>query len=112
MLRSALERTLRANGYSKGMLKQKIDDAAADGVITESRKRQAHDNVRLLGNEVVHDEWRAVDADEYSDAYKYTHRVIEDFYESRVQVLAQLKARQRPLPDDPEADAGAAISNE
>jgi len=52
LLRSVLEKTLNANGYSKGRLVDKIDQAAADGVITEARRRRAHDEVRVLGNDV------------------------------------------------------------
>lgn len=37
MLRSVLEKVLKANGYDKGSLYDKIDKAAADGVITEAR---------------------------------------------------------------------------
>ncbi len=37
MLRSALEKTLKANGYTNGNLAQKIDAAAVDGVIPAAR---------------------------------------------------------------------------
>ena len=79
MLRSGLEKTLKANGYIDGSLKDKIDEAAVDGVITAARRQRAHDEVRVLGNDVLHDAWRAVDETEYDLAHFYTQRVIEDF---------------------------------
>jgi hypothetical protein len=55
LLSSTLEKTLKENGYSSGSLASKIDAACADGVITESRKKKAHEEVRVLGNDVLHD---------------------------------------------------------
>lgn len=95
MLRSALEKTLKANGYTSGTLEKKIDQAAADGAITAARKQRAHDNVRVLGNEVVHDAWRPVTEEEFSEAHGYTQRVVEDFYEHRAEVEAVLRAAKR-----------------
>ncbi len=95
MLRSALEKTLNANGYDEPKLVHKIDSAAADTVITDARKQRAHDEVRVLGNDVLHDAWRAVDETEYDLSHLYTQRVIEDFYDSRAQVEATLKAKGR-----------------
>ncbi|MGH7429144.1 MAG: DUF4145 domain-containing protein [Candidatus Methylomirabilaceae bacterium] len=101
MLRSALEKTLKANGYTTGDLKNKIDTAAGDGVITDARKQRAHDEVRDLGNDVLHDAWREVTETEYASSHLYTQRVIEDFYDSRAQVEAILKKKgrlQTPVP--------------
>lgn len=95
MLRSALEKVLKANGYTKGVLAKKIDEASDDGVITAARKQKAHDDVRVLGNEVVHDEWRAVDAEEVDAALHYTQRVIEDLYDDRPSVEAVLRMKKR-----------------
>ena len=95
MLRSALEKTLTANGYDEAKLVHKIDAAAADTVITDARKQRAHDEVRVLGNDVLHDDWRVVDETEYDLSHLYTQRVIEDFYDSRAQVEATLKAKGR-----------------
>jgi Domain of unknown function (DUF4145) len=41
LLRSVLEKSLRLNGYTKGNLKDKIDEASTDGVLTEARKNRA-----------------------------------------------------------------------
>jgi hypothetical protein len=95
LLRSTLEKALKANGYSKGSLQQKIDDAASDGVITAARKQKAHDDIRVLGNEVVHDDWREVDEGEVVSAIHYAQRVLEDLYDDRPSVEAVLKAKGR-----------------
>jgi hypothetical protein len=95
MLRSALEKTLAVNGYVKGPLIQKIDDAAADGIITEPRKARAHGDVRSLGNDVLHDPWRIIDISEVSTAHRFTQRIIEDFYDDRHTAEALLKSKGR-----------------
>jgi hypothetical protein len=95
LLRSALEKTLKANGYSDGSLKKRIDDAATEGVITAARRQRAQEDVRVLGNDVLHDEWRAVTEDEYSLAHHYVQRIIEDFYDHRAEVVVILRAANR-----------------
>jgi hypothetical protein len=102
LLRSALEKTLKANGYSDGSLKKRIDDAAREGVITAARRQRAHEDVRVLGNDVLHDEWRAVNEDEYSVAHHYVQRIVEDFYDHRAEVELTLLAAKR-IPDGPVA---------
>jgi len=56
MFRSVLDKTMRANGYKTGResLAHQIDEAAKDKVITESRRLRAHDEIRVLGNDVLH----------------------------------------------------------
>lgn len=99
LLRSALEKTLVENGYARGSLKDRIDEAAKDGVITAARQKRAHDDVRVLGNDVLHDEWREVTEDEYAAAHLYGQRIIEDFYDSRAEVEQILKqAGRRKTP--------------
>jgi hypothetical protein len=94
-LRSTLEKTLRSNGYIKGNLADRIDEAAADGAITAARSQRAHDNIRVLGNDVLHDEWREVTEDEYDDAHRYAQRILEDFYDDRPSVEALLISKKR-----------------
>jgi len=94
LFRSALEKTLRIHGYAEGSLKQRIDAAAEDGVITKARAQKAHDDVRVLGNDVLHDEWRVVAEEEVIEAHHYTQRVIEDFYDDRASVLKILEAKK------------------
>jgi len=95
LLRSTLEKLLRANGYSKGSLADRINLAASDGVITEARKRRAHDEIRVLGNDVLHDDWRQVTQEEVTLAHHYVQRVTEDFYDDRTSVEAVLVAKGR-----------------
>lgn len=95
LLRSTLEKTLKENGYVDGTLRQKIDAAASDGVITAARKQKAHDDIRVLGNEVVHDDWREIEEDEVQVALHYAQRILEDFYDDRDSVIALLVQNKR-----------------
>jgi hypothetical protein len=92
LLRSVLEKTLTANGYINGSLAARIDEAAGHNVITAARRQRAHDDIRVLGNDVLHDEWRVVTEDEYSAAHLYVQRIVEDLYDQRPQVEAVLRA--------------------
>jgi len=112
MFRSVLDKALRASGYKvtdRTSLKQMIDLAAADGVITAARARRAHEDVRVLGNDVLHDEWRAVDAEDVSAAAGYTARLLHDLYDDRASVLLELAAAKR-TPDDAAANPVAALA--
>ena len=94
LLRSALEKTLKENGYNSGSsLAAKIDEAATDGIITESRRNRAHEDIRVLGNDVLHDPWRKVEDDEFDLAHHYVQRILEDFYDDRDLVEKQLNAK-------------------
>ena len=98
LFRSVLEKVLKANGYtdsSLGNLRKRIDAAATDGVITDARRTEAHDNIRSLGNDVLHDEWREMTNEEVQDAYRYSQRILEDFYDYRPTVEALLTAKKR-----------------
>jgi hypothetical protein len=101
LFRSVLEKVLKANGYTKGNdptlrdLQKRIDAAAADGVITEARRKKAHEDVRSVGNDVLHEDWREVSDDEVEDAHRYTQRVLEDLYDDRATVKAILIAKNR-----------------
>lgn len=95
LLRSTLEKTLRANGYEKGSLAARIDEAATDGAITAARSKRAHEDIRVLGNDVLHDEWREVTQDEFDQAHHYAQRILEDFYDDRPSVEALLIEKGR-----------------
>ena len=73
----------------------RIEAAADDGVITQSRKQRAHENIRVLGNDVLHDDWREVSQEEYADAHRYAQRILEDLYDDRQTVEDVLKAKRR-----------------
>ncbi|HET6841816.1 MAG TPA: DUF4145 domain-containing protein [Candidatus Angelobacter sp.] len=108
LLRSVLEKTLKKNGYDEVEIKansgspkkstkliDRIDAAAEDGVITETRRKKAHENIRVLGNDVLHDDWREVKQEEFAEGHKYAQRILEDLYDDRPTVEAQLTARGR-----------------
>ena len=95
LLRSSLEKTLKANGYVKGELKGKIDEASGDGVLTDARRKRAHEDIRVLGNDVLHDDWRAVTTEEYDQAHHYAQRILEDFYDDRDSVETVLTSKKR-----------------
>ncbi|WP_232444954.1 DUF4145 domain-containing protein [Burkholderia ubonensis] len=102
MFRSVLDKTLRANGYKEKRgtnLEQQIDAAAGDGVITAARQRRAHDEIRVLGNDVLHEEWEPVSAGDVAAARQYAQRILEDFYDDRESVLKLLRAKGR-VPDE------------
>ena len=102
LLRSTLEKTLKENGYKKGSLEAKIDEAASDSVITTARSQKVHENIRVLGNDVVHEEWREIDEEEVSAALHYAQRILEDFYDDRVSVEKILIKKDR-LPPTPKS---------
>lgn len=94
MLRSVLEKTLRGYGYEGRNLEVKIDAAAADGILTDTLKKRAHQG-RSLGNDVLHSGWRAVDESEFETAHTYTQRILEAFYDSPETVVELLIAKGR-----------------
>jgi hypothetical protein len=68
-------------------------------VITEARKRRAHENIRVLGNDVLHDEWHEINGEAVELARHYAQRILEDFYDHRDSVLKQLREAKR-VPDE------------
>jgi len=103
MLRSVLDKTLRASGYKTKpgtRLEQEIDDAANDRVITETRRKRAHEEVRVLGNDVLHDEWHEIPEEDVEAAKHYMQRILEDFYDDRDAVLKLLRQAKRVPAED------------
>ena len=104
LFRSVLDKTLKANGYKSGRnvnLQAQIDEAAKDGVITEARKKRAHEDIRVFGNDILHDDWRELSEEDVEPAHRYTQRVLEDLYDDRASVLKQLKeADRKPLAEE------------
>lgn len=102
MFRSVLDKILRANGYklkAGTTLEQQIDLAADDGVITQARKKRANDDIRVLGNDVLHDEWQEIKIEDVQLAQHYAQRILEDLYDDRESVLALLQKAGR-IPDE------------
>jgi hypothetical protein len=109
MFRSVLEKVFRANGYKTNQeknLKQQIDAAATDGILTASRQRRAHDDIRVLGNDVLHEEWREIKEEDVEQAHHYTQRILEDFYDDRKSVLKLLREAGRKAIEDIEVESG------
>jgi hypothetical protein len=101
MFRSVLDKTMRANGYKGvGNLQQQIEAAASDGVITESRKKRAHEDIRVLGNDVLHDEWQPVEVEQVEPAHHYAQRILEDLYDDRSTTLNLLRSKGRKPDED------------
>jgi Domain of unknown function (DUF4145) len=101
LMRSTLEKALKHSGYTKGNLKILIDEAAADGAITAARSVRAHEDIRVLGNDILHDDWRAITEEEYELAHRYTQRILEDLYDDRDSVLKLLCSKGRKAVDAP-----------
>lgn len=105
LFRSVLDKTMRANGYKtnqeRNLVKQ-IDAAADDGVITQSRKKRAHEEIRVLGNDVLHDDWCEIKDNDVEAAHHYTQRILEDFYDDRDSVLKLLREANRVPEEDRE----------
>ncbi len=99
LLRSCLEKVLLAHGYNERTLYAKIEAAAKDVILTETQRRRAQDEVKVLGNDVLHDPWREVDAAECELSHHYTQRILEAFYDHPEVVRAELeKLRDNPPP--------------
>lgn len=106
LFRSVLDKTMRANGYKtkkESNLYKQIEAAAGDGVITEPRKKRAHDEIRVLGNDVLHDEWQEIPEEDVQAAQHYSQRILEDFYDDRESVLVLLRKSDREPTEDKEA---------
>ncbi len=101
LFRSVLDKTLRDNGYKIGKknLKEQINDAAQDGIITESRKKRAHEEIRVLGNDILHDEWKEIFREDVELTRNYCQRILEDFYDDRTSVEAILLEAKRISKD-------------
>ena len=101
LFRSVLEKALKANGYTKAQdpsltdLYKRIDAAASDGVITSVDQKKAHEEIRSLGNDVLHDDWFEVKDKEVGDAHRLAKRILEQFYEERTLVEKILKQKGR-----------------
>jgi len=103
LFRSVLDKTMRANGYKtkkESDLFKQIEAAADEGVITQARKKRAHDEIRVLGNDVLHDDWHPIEEEDVQASRHYCQRILEDFYDDRNSVLALLRASNRVAEED------------
>ena len=102
MFRSVLDKTMRANGYKLKpgtSLQQQIDLAVDGGVITKARSLRAHEDVRTLGNDVLHEEWKEISEEDVLLVRHYAQRILEDLYDDRPAVMTLLKAAGRDADD-------------
>ncbi|MES2226143.1 MAG: DUF4145 domain-containing protein [Patescibacteria group bacterium] len=97
MVRSVLEKTLKENGYMSdtGGLKKKIELAATDGAITAARAERAQEKIKILGDDVLHDDYRVVSPQEVGESLHYAQRILEDLYDDRAEVVAILTKKNR-----------------
>jgi len=95
MIRSVLDKALKDSGYTSGGLYEKIETATTDGVLTAARRERAQKHIRVLGNDVLHEDWREVPADEFSAAHHYAQRILEDLYDDRPTVETLLRTKGR-----------------
>lgn len=106
LFRSTLDKTLSENGYRKSSLKARIDEAAKDGVITAARKARAHDEIRVFGNDILHEKWRELAAEDVEPAHRYTQKILDDLYDDRETVVKQLNEAKRLPAKSPERASG------
>ncbi len=109
LFRSVLDKTMRASGYNTKQepnLYKQIEAAAEDGVITHARKRKAHDEIRVLGNDVLHDDWHEIPHEDVEAARHYCQRILEDVYDDRESILKQLREAGRTPEEDIKKDQG------
>lgn len=97
LFRSVLDKTMRDNGYKDAAysLEKQIDLASSDGVITEARKKKAHEDIRVLGNDVLHDEWQEIKETDVEASRHYCQRILEDLYADRETIMNILKSKNR-----------------
>lgn len=89
-------------------LQNKIDKATEEGVLTEALRSRAHDEIRVLGNDVLHDNWKTIPDEDVEAAHHYTQRILEAFYDHRQSVEKILVAKKRIA--DPAAQQATAAS--
>jgi hypothetical protein len=97
LLRSSLEKALRHHGFTKGSLYERIEQAASIGILPMTLRNRAHANVKDLGNDILHEDWREVDSEEYESARGYVQRILESFFDDLTAVevlLTEAKTRK------------------
>jgi len=104
LARSALEKTLKANGYRDKMgLKGRLALAGKEDAVTKAHVALADEHARTLANDVLHEEkWKQIKPEETEKAIKYVAWIIRDFYEAREEIEKILRDCGR-LKDQPAA---------
>lgn len=98
LLRSALEKSLKHFGLGRSgqNLSQRIERAVSLGAITRALGQRAHEEIRILGNDVVHDEWREISEGEWTVAHKYCQRVLEALFDDPVLTGTVVQTQDNP----------------
>ncbi len=102
LVRSVLEKTLKVNGYNSKSngLERKIELAGEEGIISAALSKKAHDKIKILGDDVLHEDWREVAPGEAEESLNYALRILEAFYDDRETVFSILKSKKR-INDEP-----------
>lgn len=97
LVRSVLEKVLKLNGYNnKGNgLERKIELAGEEGIISAALSKRAHDKIKILGDDVLHEDWRDVTPTEVEESLNYALRILEAFYDDRETTVSILKSKKR-----------------
>lgn len=67
----------------------------SEGLITAVPEARAKANIKNLANDILHDPWFEVTADEYRTSHGFVRKVIECFYDDRPTAEALLRKNQR-----------------
>jgi hypothetical protein len=84
-------------GKRTNRLIHRIEAVADDGVITQAGKKRAHENILVLGNDTLHEDWREVTEEEFEVAKLQAQRILEDLCDKRAAVEEILKEKGRIL---------------
>ena len=102
LLRSVLEKTLTINGYTDDVafrLPKKIELACKHGLITSALALQAHDEIIVQGNNVVHRDWFKISRDQIESSRHYCYKIMDAFYDNRPEVERILKEKKSELEE-------------
>lgn len=95
MLRSTLEKTLKDHGYTEWKLSTNLKNLGEDGIIPIPLKEKATSIVKVLGDDVMHKEWREIEEEEFEEAHKYTQKILDAFYDDAETVKKILIQKRR-----------------
>lgn len=95
MLRSTLEKTLKKHGYEEWGLSDNLKNLSSDNILPRWLVKQNSEIVKILGDEILHGDWREVTTEEYRKAHHYVERLIESFYDDHASVIEDLQQRGR-----------------
>lgn len=104
MLRSVLEKTLKDHGYTSRYLSENLKDAGKDKIITVPLTKRAEEVVKVLGDDVLHHEWREVTEEEFRSSHTYVQKILDAFYEYPEEVKKELEEKGRTVKKNEEKE--------